>query len=848
MITPRHHLFFLVVPLLAAGLAVSSGAVGQTARPASSAGAEEAAADPDSMAAMSKIIEIETRPNSATPVPETEPIALDMTFIEVPDIPKALTDGVTANAHARHVIVEDRMIGQLVLGAVSKKDRVETLNTENFVSQFDLEAAELPSDAEVIIEGDHAELLAALKRLNEEEDNDTEKDSADYDSESSTAGYRVGSNVSENQDAAGYTPPSHTPGDREIAEAPRISVDVTTEGCDIRVDLGQLVAIQQTRVVTKEGDKTTATPCEDGNDRYRLQRSYAVCPDDVQMDRRQAVAQYQLFYVDGGGTRHEAAPCQPDADKTYAIVENLDACPVSIDQAAAQAVPQATLVYVNDTNAEIEVRGCAPSETAAPIPLERVYERCPDVVDVEGRVATAQYELYFADTDGGRTLASQCQPDPKITFPIVEDTRTCTLSLDYDAMQAVPQATLSYTNGKDETVEVRGCGPSVETPPVPLVPTIEGCTIRHAFAEDLSYQQGRLRYTLEGSTFDVGDCADNGTTYPHQRAFTDAGGRRVCEPIVDERGGLVTNQYRTRIVVDGVSTYITPCSPDAATVPIHTTRDGCEDPATWTHDVSAGISYENVRAYYMRNGQREYLTDCKVGTRTYRHGVSTAGWQMNDGSLYGVPLSKVTINSPGGTYVVAEAQVLPGAVRQPYIAQGTTTEPTGQTSYSGCQAHRATRQIGLYERPDGSVFEKPQGAGPPLPAENVCGTEHGEQRQFVVSVALTCEPHEVSTGGHCDGSDCTTTRYRPAFQRIVRTARKIIEKNRETGQIISEHVAWADSKSTEASPFKTLDYNTVDIIYADSTYTVVYPDHWGGRTCPDAGVEPTHQLTHPPSW
>ena len=294
--TRPHLFFFLVVPLLAAGLAAATGALGQTAQPATpSAGAEEAAADPDDMAAISRIIEIETRPNAATPVPETEPIALDMTFIEVPDIPKALTDGVTANAHARHVIVEDRMIGQLVLGGVSKKDRVEALNTEHFVSQFDLEAAELPSDAEVIIEGDYDELLAALKRLNEEEDNDTEKDSADYDSESNTTGYRVGSNVSENKDAAGYTPPGHTPRDRDRTDPPKISVDVTTEGCDIRVDLGQLVAIQQTRVVTREGDKTTSTPCEDGNDRYRLQRSYAVCPDDVRMDRRQAVAQYQLF-------------------------------------------------------------------------------------------------------------------------------------------------------------------------------------------------------------------------------------------------------------------------------------------------------------------------------------------------------------------------------------------------------------------------------------------------------------------------------------------------------------------------------------------------------------------------
>lgn len=834
----------LIVPLLTAGLAVASGASAQTAQTGGRTAPDGAAATPPAagdVADLARTIEIETRPNAATAVPENEPIPLDMTFIEVPDIPKALTDGVTANAYARHVIVEDRMIGQLVLGAVSKKDKVEALTTENFVSQFDLEAAELPSDAEVIIEGDYDELLAALKRLNEEEQqDDKEKSSAEYDSESTTSGYRVGSNVSENKDASQYSNPAPTPIERsELEPAPPISVDVTTEGCDIRVDLGQLVAIQQTRVVTKEGDQTTSTSCEDGNDRYRLQRSYAVCPDDVRMDRRQAVAQYQLFYVDGGGTRHEAAACQPDPDKTYAIVEDLDACPVYIDQAAAQAVPQATLVYVDDTNATIEVRGCAPSETAAPIPLERVYDHCPDVVDVPRRVATAQYELYFADADGGRTLASPCQPDPGRTFPIVEETQTCTLSLDYDAMQAVPQATLSYTNGKGENVEVRACGPSVETPPVPLVPTIEGCTIRHAFAEGLSHQQGRLRYTLDGTTYDVGDCADNGTTYPHIRVFSDDGGRRVCEPIVDKTTGRVTRQYRLRITVDGVSTYITPCAPDASNGQIHTTRDGCEDPATWTHDVSAGVSYENVREYYMRDGKREYLTECKVGAQTYAHSVTTAGWQMNDGALYGLPLSKVTINSPSGQYVVAEAQALPGAVRQPYVFQGSTNQQTGETVYSGCQAIRKTQKVGTYQRPDGSTYMRDMGAGADSPPVDVCGDDPpSDERRVVVAMAKRVN------------GDGTSIDYLPIFRNVY----QYIRRNKETGQVIGKRTEWASERAVTGEVHRTVACaascdgpNFSGVLYQDPFITITSA-HMADLIFKEGYSRSRYELQSVPSW
>jgi len=265
---------------------------------------------------------------------------------------------------------------------------------------------------------------------------------------------------------------------------------------------------------------------------------------------------------------------------------------------------------------------------------------------------------------------------------------------------------------------------------VPLVPTTDGCTIRHAFAESQSHQQGRHQYTLDGVTWDAGACADDGTRYPHAKIYEDLGGRRICEPIIDKTSGRVTEQYRTQITVKDKKEYITACTPEA-TAAIQRTRDGCDDPATWTHDLSAGVSYAHEREYYMRGSEREYLSECKISTDTYPHQVSTVGWQMNDGQLTAQPISKVTINAPTGVYTVAAAEVLPGAASQPYTLANTVDDPTGDRLYEGCNGFYRTERVRLYQRPDGSGYSLVIGAGANTAPEDSCSRWQETKTEYV---------------------------------------------------------------------------------------------------------------------
>ena len=84
-------------------------------------------------------VNIITRTKTPTELPENDPVALDLGFVDIPGVSKTLTEGVTAKAYARYVSVDDMKIGQLVLSSVGKGNRTEPLNSDNFVAQFNLD-------------------------------------------------------------------------------------------------------------------------------------------------------------------------------------------------------------------------------------------------------------------------------------------------------------------------------------------------------------------------------------------------------------------------------------------------------------------------------------------------------------------------------------------------------------------------------------------------------------------------------------------------------------------------------------------------------------------------------------
>lgn len=467
---------------------------------------------------MVRKVNIVTRAKTRTAVSENEPMAIDLGLVDVPGAPPKLTEGVTAKAYARYVTFEDNLIAQLVLTGVEKDGKSEPLDSNEFIAQFNMDSPELDPASPVTIEGNQETLLAALQRLNDVEDEDDKEEKETESAEADTgASNNVGSNASKNADAAGYSTPA-TLDVEEDTSTP--TVRVTTEGCNIRVDLAQLVAVQQSRVETTEDGNVSAGTCEDGADRYPLDRSYSVCGDTIDMETRQATAQYLLYYTDGGGNRQEVTDCLKDEDKVFDITEKTSACSVYLDYNEMMAVPQASLVYVNASNNEVQVRSCEPSEELAAVPLVSVTDGCSIRHDfAAGRSYQTGRHIY--ELNGTTWQADACS-DNGTEYP--HETVYKNAAGQEVCAPIINQAAGTVTRQSRKQIVVNGveqfiteCKP--DSTNIAIQSTIDGCDSpsfwNHDLAAGTSYGRERFYYLLDGVPQYVSECQDSEVAYPH---------------------------------------------------------------------------------------------------------------------------------------------------------------------------------------------------------------------------------------------------------------------------------------------------------------------------------------------
>lgn len=463
-----------------------------------------------------------TRTLRLTAIPENEPQAIDMGLMKVPGADRSLTDGVTAKAYTRFVTVEGRKIGQIVLTGVEKNGRVEHLDSAGFTAQFDIQAApELDPAHPVSISGDPSALIAALERLREEDKKPEEKPEQKVEKDDAKP-REPGSNAPSNDQAAGYSNPEPV----KVADKKADTMRITTEGCNVRIDMNQMLAIQQSRVETTGGDGSVSTSgCDDGEDRYPLQKSYSVCSDKIDLDAKTATAQFLLFYVDGSAARQEVSECEVDPEQIFPITEKSTGCPIFIDYNSMQAVPQAALVYTNSNNAEVQVRGCQASETVAPAALQPTTMGCSIRHDFVGG-KSFQQGTYTYLMDGIQYQAGGCT-DNGTEYPhqtVYQDASGSYIYapvVDKDGGQVTLQSRVKIeVDGTPQFISE--CKP--DTSSYALVATTDGCTDPSTWTHDLaagqSYGQERFYFSRDSKRDYVTGCQNSTVTYTHQVEIT----------------------------------------------------------------------------------------------------------------------------------------------------------------------------------------------------------------------------------------------------------------------------------------------------------------------------------------
>ena len=639
-------------------------------------------------------------PKASVALPDTqEAVATSFALGAIDGVDPALIAGVTANGYARKVAVEDQAIGQVLVTSVAKGEREEVISTEGLSAQFDAaDTSELFPEKSLTVEGSKAALIAALEKLNaEEEADDTEKTVTDETSENA-----VGTTGGGNDMASDYTTPTTTTTTEE-EEDPTITVSTTTSGCDVRIDTAQGKAIQQSKEQTfSDGVLGSETACTDSEVSFVLKQSYLSCPDIVDTDAMTAWPQYTLYYVDAAGETHTVSECTRDTETPYTIAEDEDACGIFLDFETGQAVPQSALVYTNRTGATVQARGC--------------------------------------------------------------DTSTLSES-------------------------------------VAMTESADACSLRHDFAAGLSYELSMWTYVRNGVTYQASSCSDTGRTFAHETVYTDTLGEYVCTPVVNLTDNTVTLQSRKRITIDGVSQYITECTPDTATQSILATTDGCMDPSAWTHDVDAGVSYGQERFYYLKGGTTPvYVTACQTSDATYIQDRTITGYQVHDAQLYAYALTTVTIDVGGSAYTIKSSEVLPGAPRLVYVPDGTVDRKTGESTYEGCDAYYTTTRYEQWERPDGTIYEKAIGDGDAVGPTDVCSTELVDEKEYVTGATASLQANGTTTCGGGSGEN-TETKYSIPVYHTYGTSMKSRLFNRDTDETISYSYAWKNGTASLRSQY-----------------------------------------------
>ena len=165
---------------------------------------------------------------------------------------------------------------------------------------------------------------------------------------------------------------------------------------------------------------------------------------------------------------------------------------------------------------------CSDSEVR--YPLEKSFTNCSDAIDLNALTAIPQYTLYYTDQGSLTQTVSTCAPDTDQVFTITEKTDGCIVLTDFAAGEAVTQAALVYTNINNVEQQVRGCAPSTEIAAIPMLETSTNCPLRHKFGENLSYQMSMFTYTMGGLVYQAsprpqwfGSCSAEWRLFAHRQ-------------------------------------------------------------------------------------------------------------------------------------------------------------------------------------------------------------------------------------------------------------------------------------------------------------------------------------------
>ncbi|PWE20267.1 hypothetical protein [Aliarcobacter skirrowii] len=318
------------------------------------------------------------------------------------------------------------------------------------------------------------------------------------------------------------------------------------------------------------------------------------CPQELDFDKNIARISTRTYAMPMG-VEILVTPCQK-TDKTANLVETHNGCEwkANLDNETANLQKRYFFHYNSEP---VYVTQCVNSNKTAPIEQFKGDLGCQPIIDWTGGT--------YQETASENGLCRPFKDMQKIYY----DEEQCQPFVDFEKGY-VTIATIPYVNQETGRKYIGACQKTNKTESIKW--TNETCSNVIDRKRKIGIEQHRAFYTQNGQKKWLNECANSENTFELllYKEYDQA-----CKNKIDYVNKEVYENYRTLTRLDDKVIEVEGCKYEEERQELKSTYEGCKK----RHDFQNKKSYEQERFYFMKDGDRQYVSECRDSNIVYNH-------------------------------------------------------------------------------------------------------------------------------------------------------------------------------------------------------------------------------------
>ncbi|TLS71059.1 hypothetical protein FE243_07115 [Aliarcobacter thereius] len=348
------------------------------------------------------------------------------------------------------------------------------------------------------------------------------------------------------------------------------------------------------------------------------------CPQDLNFDKNIATISTRTFAMPMG-SEILVTPCQKTT-KTANLIETHNGCEwkANLDNETANLQKR---YYFNYDGEPVYVTQCVNSNKTAPIEQFKGDLGCQPNIDWNGGT--------YQETASENGLCRPFGDMQKIYY----DEEQCPAFPDFEK-SSVTIATIPYINKETGRKYIGACQKTNKTESIKW--TNETCTNIIDRKRKVGIEQHRAYYSQNGQKKWLNECGNSENTFELllYKEYDQA-----CKNKVDYVNLEVYENYRTLTRLDDKTIEVEGCKYEPQRQELKSTYEGCRK----RNDFQNKTTYEQERFYFMKDGDRQYVSECRDSNISYKHYNTRATCDLKNNNGKVIVFERNAINLYDGT-------------------------------------------------------------------------------------------------------------------------------------------------------------------------------------------------------